>query len=173
MNVRTGTAALVSKAYPGSFHDIRILREHADQMNELLGERKMLADLGYVGAHRDVRGIVVCDENDRTLRGRRVFVECFFGRLKGKWRIFSEKWILEEKYFDRFFDLACALTNLHIFHYPLVLADQQFNDGVLNMILIRIQMKAARQRLANEEYAIRRRRRLQADSDETEETIEM
>ena len=79
VNVRTGTAALVSKAFPASHHDIRLLRSHSEEVNSLLGDRKVLADLGYAGAQRDVPGIVVCGEADGVLRGVRVQVECFLG----------------------------------------------------------------------------------------------
>ena len=47
VNVRCGTAALVSPSFPGSVHDIPILRPHARQLREILGERTLLADLGY------------------------------------------------------------------------------------------------------------------------------
>ena len=77
VNVRTGTAALVSKAFPGSHHDIRLLRSHSEEVQNLLGDRKALADLGYAGAQRDVPGIVACGEEDVALRGVRVQVECF------------------------------------------------------------------------------------------------
>ena len=68
MNARSGTAALISKAYPGSVHDMTILRGHAGELNELLGEKKVLTDMGYVGAQRDVPGVVVCGPNDQVLR---------------------------------------------------------------------------------------------------------
>ena len=82
VNVRSGTAALVSKAYPGSVHDITILRDHAQTINNVLGGRAILADLGYRGAQRDVPTIIVCEPNQRELRAKRVLVECFFDRLK-------------------------------------------------------------------------------------------
>ena len=41
MYIRTGTAEVISKAYPGSVHDIQIMREHADELSEILGDKTM------------------------------------------------------------------------------------------------------------------------------------
>ena len=84
MNVRSETAALVTRAWPGSVQDVRVLRSHAEEVRNLIGERKLLADLGYAGSQRDVPGIVVCGDEEE-LRRVRVLVECFFGRLKCIW----------------------------------------------------------------------------------------
>ena len=169
VNIRSGTAALVSRTYPGAVHDITILRSHADEVRELLGGRGVLADLGYVGAERDVPGLIVCGHDMQELRARRVVVECYFGRLKGMWDIFSSKWTLDEKYFDRFFEIGCALTNIHILNNPLVADDFEFNLGINNKILIDLQEKALRQKMANEAY---RRRRLRDLEDTTTESTE-
>ena len=166
VNVRSGTAALVSKAYPGSVHDITILRDHAQTINNVLGGRAILADLGYCGAQRDVPTIVICDGEDEQLRSKRVLVECFFGRLKMLWSVFSSKWTLGEEFFDTFFDIGCALTNLDVLHRPLRLNDQVFNEGVLNMILQELKIKADRQREANERYLVHRREVLGLENNE-------
>ena len=79
VNVRTGTAAVVSRAFPGSVHDINVLRSHSAEINEVLVERSMLADLGYRGAHVELPTIIVCDRAVGRLRVRRVLVECFLG----------------------------------------------------------------------------------------------
>ena len=166
VNVRSGTAALVSKASPGSVHDITILREHAQAVNNTLGGRALLADLGYRGAQRDVTTIVICDGEDEQLRSKRVLVECFFGRLKMLWSVFSSKWTLGDEFFDTFFDIGCALTNLDVLHRPLRQNDGVFNQGVLNMILAELKMKADRQREANERYLVHRREVLGLDDNE-------
>ena len=75
VNIRSGTAAVISKAYPGSVHDIIILRENAGAVNSLLGRRSLLADLGYRGAERDVPTTIVCGQGQRRLRAKRVIVE--------------------------------------------------------------------------------------------------
>ena len=160
VNVRSGTAAIVSKAYPGSVHDITILRDHVQVINNTLGGKALLADLGYRGAQHDVPTLIVCDDEAEHLRTKRVLVECFFGRLKLLWSVFSTKWKLGEEFFDTFFDIACALTNLDILHRPLRQDDSVFNEGVLNLILEDLQMRADRQREANERYLIHRRETL-------------
>ena len=132
--MKSGTAAIVSKAFPGSVHDLTILRDHADVVNEVLGGRRLLADLGYRGAQRDVPTIVVCEPNQRELRAKRVLVECFFGRLKMLWAVFATTWRLGEEWFDVFFDIGCALTNLDVLRRPLRESDKADNEGVLNSI---------------------------------------
>ena len=160
VNIRSGTAAVISKAYPGSVHDIIILREHAGSINRLLGRRSLLADLGYRGAERDVPTIIVCGQGQQLLRARRVIVECYFGRLKQLWSVFATTWKMSEDSFNDFFDIACALTNLDIFHRPLRANDQTFNQGVMNAIRDRLADDAERRRSLNAEYQQRRRDRL-------------
>ena len=160
VNARSGTAALISKGHPSSVHDITILRDHADEVNETLHGRSILADLGYRGAARDIPTLIVCGDEVGQIRSKRVFVECFFGRLKLLWKLFSEKWMLGEESFDLFFDIACAFTNLDIFHRPLRGQDAVYNAGVLKSYLIAKKKKEQRQKEANEKYRNRRRERL-------------
>ena len=167
VNIRSGTAAFVSKAFPGSAHDMRVFRSHVENVQNVIGQRQVLADLGYVGARRDLPGIVVCGPDDTELRARRVLVERFFGRLKCLWGIFSETWTIEERYFDRFFDIACGLTNIDILNRPLNAADEEFNEGVRNAILDEIALRLEKQKLANEQYLQRRRERLQYDTSDS------
>ena len=68
VNVRMGTAALVSKARPSSVHDIVILRNHAASINGLLRGRTIPADLSCRGANGDVSTLVVCYSFDGSLR---------------------------------------------------------------------------------------------------------
>ena len=159
VNVRSGTAALISKAYPGSVHDITILRGHADEVNGVLGGRSLLADLGYRGIQRDIPTAVVCDQGQR-LRAKRVVVDCYFGRLKLLWSVFSTTWKLDQDSFDLFFDLACAFTNIDILHRPLRESDLAFNEGILNTLLMEQEKKQRKQRWANIESRERRRARL-------------
>ena len=133
MNIRSGTAAIISRAFPGSVHDMRVFRSHVDDIRNVIGQRHVLADLGYVGARRDIPGSLYGPE-DTQLRARRVLVECFFGRLKCLWGIFSEKRIIGERYFYRFFDIACGLTIIDILNRPLNIQDAAFNVGVHKVI---------------------------------------
>ena len=160
VNVRSGTAAVISKAYPGSVHDLKILRDHAHAINDMLGGKILLADLGYQGARHDVPTIVPCDDSLEQLRTRRVLVECFFGRLKKMWTVFSTRWKLGEEVFDTFFDIACALTNLDILHRPLRQSEAEFNIGILNVILEDMKKAVESQREANGRYVRGRREEL-------------
>ena len=126
----------------------------------MLQGRSMLADLGYRGAEHDVPTIIVCDQDQAENRAKRVLVECFFGRLKRLWSVFSTTWVLSENEFDLFFDLACGFTNIDVLHRPLREVDRDFNDGVLNIILNEQEVDEERRRAANEAYVQRRRDRL-------------
>ena len=129
--------------------------------------------MGYTGGQRHVPGMVVCMPDDHVLKKRRVIVEQFFGRLKGVWRAFSEKWHLDEAPFDLFFDIACALTNIDIFIRPLRRQDRRFNKGIFNLILEDLEEKARKQKEYNQEYQTRRRLSLQNDdSDSSTEVLE-
>ena len=143
VNIRFGTAAFVSAGYPGSMSDIEILKRESNEINALLGGKTILADLGYVGGEMNVHGLVVCRRDNPQLRARRVLVECFFGRLKGLFSLFSSLFCLDEKFFDIFFDTACALTNLHIVDNPLQDVDRDFNKGDKRRIIQNLEMKAA------------------------------
>ena len=153
INIQSGTAALISPEFPGSVHDIMILRSHKDIINETLQGHSMLADLGYRGAEHDVPTLIVCGPEDTGLRSSRVLVECFFGRLKTLWSFFPKVWTLDERYFDLFFDIACGLTNMHILtNHPLQEIDSLNILGVLNKIKLEYKRRQERKRVANARY---------------------
>ena len=41
VNIRSGTAALISKSYPGATHDMAILSSHPQEVRDLIGDRKV------------------------------------------------------------------------------------------------------------------------------------
>ena len=131
VNVRSGTAAMISDAYQGSAADITILKNHAAQVNVMLGESTLLADKGYRGDCL-VPGLVVADDEAGLLvRQQRALVERFFGRLKNSFVVFSQKWTLGITSFSSFCDTACGLTNLLILVHPLNYDDWVFNNNLL------------------------------------------
>ena len=113
----------------------------------------------YRGIQRDIPTAVVCDQGQR-LRAKRVVVECYFGRLKLLWSVFSTTWKLDQDSFDLFFDLACAFTYIDILHRPLRESDLAFNEGILNTVLVEQEQKQRKQSWADIEYHERRRARL-------------
>ena len=131
VNVRSGTAAMISVEFPGSVADITILRDHAAEVNAMLGESTLLADKGYSGDSLVPNLVVVEDETDQHVVQQRAVVERFFGRLKNSFVVFSQKWTLSFSSFSWFFDLACGLTNLLILTAPLNHDDWVFNNHLL------------------------------------------
>ena len=156
MNIRSGTAAIISKSFPGSVTDIQVLRSHADEVNAILGGSSMLADLGYRGVQLDVPTVMVCDREHIPDRTRRVLVECYFGRLKMLWSVFATRWKLGEQAFDAFFDLACCFTNADVLRRPLGEADKVFNDGVRNLVRTEREELLQYFRDRNAQYRLRR-----------------
>ena len=107
------------------------LTERADSeaINHLVGRSTLLGDKGYRGGESSVPFLfVVEDDTRRELRIQRTLVECFFGRLKNKYKTFGRKWVLGVDVFDGFFDCACALTNADILVNPLSADDRQQNE---------------------------------------------
>ena len=80
--------------------------------------------------------------------------------MKLLWSVFATKWKLDQDCFDLFFDLACMFTNIDVLHRPLRESDLEFNEGILNSMLIEQERKQRKQRWANIEYRERRRARL-------------
>ena len=93
VNIGSGTAAMISKAHPGSVSDLEVLRRHSAEVNEMIGASRMLADRGYRGVTGVPNCIVVSEGNPVEQRAR-VLVERFFGRLKSVFFVFSGVWEL-------------------------------------------------------------------------------
>ena len=88
VNVRSGTAAMISQEHPGSVPDVEIMKRHAEDVNWIIGPTLVLADKGYRGVTKVPNLHVVTDENEAEKRAR-VIVERFFGRLKNAFVIFA------------------------------------------------------------------------------------
>ena len=88
VNVRSGTAAMISKAVGGSVADLVVLKRHADEVNQMIGATTVLADQGYRGDTR-VTNLRVVSQANEAERSARVIVERFFGRLKNTVIVFA------------------------------------------------------------------------------------
>ena len=78
VNVRLGTAAMISDAYPGSVADIAVLRNHAVEVNAMLGESSLIVDKGYRGDCLVPGLTVVEDDACMRVRQQRALVEWLF-----------------------------------------------------------------------------------------------
>ena len=130
VNVRSGTAAMISDEYPGSVSDLEVLRRHAEEVNQMLGDTRMLADKGYRGNTR-VPNCMVVSPTRKVEKRQRLMVERFFGRLKSTFMVFATCWEFSGNCFSAFFNIACALTNLSIMVSPLNHDDWDFNKKLL------------------------------------------
>ena len=129
VNVRSGTAAMISQEHPGSVPDVEILKRHAENVNRMIGPTRVLADKGYRGVTQVPNLHVVTDENGAEKRAR-VIVEQFFGRLKSSCAVFARPWELSWRRFSDLFDIGCALTNILLDIHPLNIDDWDFKDGI-------------------------------------------
>ena len=145
VNVRSGTAAMISQAHPGSVTDIEVLRRHSAEVNEMIGASRMLADKGYRG-DTCVPNCKVVSRGNAIEQRARVLVERFFGRLKNVFFVFSGVWELSPRSFDVFFDIACALTNIMLLTSPLNYDDWHFNEAVLRKWAKEVLQKAEHNR---------------------------
>ena len=161
MNVRSGTAAMISQEHPVSVSDITVLRRHAQEVNRLLGHSSMLADKGYRGDCLVPNIIVVGEHLDEHLCAYRLVVERFFGRLKNTFIVFSQRWALDIDRFSEFFDVACGLTNLLILVEPLNHNDWVFNNNILLLWLN--EMEDSEEGRKRKEAGRRERRRLERE----------
>ena len=87
VNIRSGTAAMISDEYPGSITDLEILKNHSGEVNRMLGATQILADKGYRGDTRVPNLVVVSGVNEIQKRAR-LIAERFFGRLKNSFIVF-------------------------------------------------------------------------------------
>ena len=154
---------MISKEHPGSVTDLEVLRRHAEEVNQMLGETHMLADKGYRGNTR-VPNCVVVSATREVEKRQRLIVERFFGRLKSTFMVFSRCWELSGGCFSTFFNIACALTNLSIMVSPLNQDDWDFNKKLLKKW-----KRVAIQRVESERE--KRERRKTAGLDERREAI--
>ena len=156
VNVRSGTAAMVSEACPGSVPDIVVLKRHAEEVNRMLGVTRLLADDGYRG-DTHVNNLTLASNGGDGERRARLIVERFFGRLKNVFFVFSKTWELSYTAFDDFFDIACALTNITILLAPLNFDDWEFNEFLLRKWNKMIEEREVR---ARNRYVRRKTKRL-------------
>jgi transposase len=93
--------------------------------------RLLMVDSGYQG----LQHIVPCvlpykkranrpltaqeKQHNRRLSRRRVLVENYYGRLKRRYRIMTDKYRGERGAYPAYFKLCVALTNFHIMKHPL------------------------------------------------------
>ena len=153
VNAVTGTVAFVESAYPGSIHDISILRKGASKLVRVLQGSTLLADKGYRGGEADVGTLLVVTEHSPSaLRNRRVVLECYYGRLKSKNATFSRKWALDDQTFDTFFDLACCLTNADIMYNPLNDEEREVHLNIMAYWRLLEEERLRRRALINARY---------------------
>ena len=137
-----------------------VMRGDSEAINRLVGRSTLLGDKGYRGGESSVPMLLVVeDETPRDLRVQRTLVECFFGRLKNKYKAFGRKWFLGVETFDGFFDCACSLTNADITVNPLSIDDRQRNQTILNLWQAEEADRQESRRVRNEAY----RRRVEAE----------
>jgi hypothetical protein len=114
----------VGAGYPGSMHDLTILRRSAlwrmaeVRRHPYFQQHRLLGDSGY----RSVSGwLILPHPGDDLTEEQRLFnirhakarccVERAFGLLKGRWRILLKRLDLDSEYFTRIILACCILHN--------------------------------------------------------------
>ena len=133
---------------------MKILKETADEINEMVGETKILADKGYKGSHELVPGIVIpksCAHDDE-LKRRRVRVERYFGRLKCRFSVLSGKFPLSDDLFDLTFDTCAAIMNVELLRHALKDGDENDERNHLENLNIAEAERRERVKQKNDKY---------------------
>ena len=152
ININSGKCCLVSPAYPGSIHDMKILKETAEEVNDMLGETSILADLGYVGMEKYVPNSLVPsgDEEELALKKKRSFIERYFGRLKTRFNILCVNFPLDDKWVDLAFDCCCALLNIELDYQPLNRKDKKDYETYLSTLEAEQKERARNKQITNQ-----------------------
>lgn len=154
VDIESGRCCYVSKGHPGSHHDMKILKETADEINKMVEDTKILADKGYKGSSEIVPGIVIPSSSDRDdkLRKRRVRVERYFGRLKCKFSVLSGKFPLSDDMFDITFDTCAAILNVELLRHSLKEGDENDEQNHLENLQIAEAQRRERVKQKNDKY---------------------
>ena len=136
VDIVSGKACFISKGHPGSHHDMKILKETVDEVKEMIDNSKILADKGYKGATDIIPNIVIPTDSttDSELRRRRVRVERYFGRLKGKFDVLANKFPLGDEWFDLVFDTCASILNVELTRHSLKEGDEDKERNILENI---------------------------------------
>lgn len=151
VNVNSGSACYISNYRPGSVHDMVILKETADDIKDILGSKKLLADKGYVGGNGHIDNLVIpTDEaSHNEIKKRRVLIERYFGRLKLRFDVLNSIFPLSEESFDDVFNICCCILNIELKEMPLNESDENNNNIFLDNILIEQEERKEKKRQAN------------------------
>ena len=138
---------------------MRILKETADAINEMLDNTKMLADKGYKGGNEDVPGLVVVNDSvsHLELRRRRVRIERFFGRMKNRFSVISNKFPLSEDWFNYVFDVCASIINVELTYHPLKEGDEDNERNFIQNLEIEEAKRRMKVKEKNDKYRAKKR----------------
>ena len=133
---------------------MKILRETADDVKEMIQETKLLADQGYKGSDEVVPGIVVTNKSveHQELRRRKVRIERFFGRLKCKFAILSGKFPLNDDFFDLVFDTCSSILNVELMRKPLKSGEEEIEQNHLKNFIVAENHRRQKVKAKNDKY---------------------
>lgn len=143
-----GVVIFVSSWYPGSMHDITVLRL-CGVLDMLLAGELPLADLGFIGEHqcltkvKRVRGQQHLSAGQQwsnyILESFRAIVERTLGRIT-TFNYLRHAWRHDHSLHDLVFRLICQLINLDLVNHPLTRQDfshpRKYESDVYNLLLI-------------------------------------
>lgn len=163
VNSSTGTAFYLSSGRPGSVHDMVILKDTCSDIKEIIGERSLLADKGYVGGSGYINTLRIPSdsEDDAELKKNRSLIERYFGRLKLRFDILSGVFPLSDDYFDDVFDICCGLLNIELGTMPLTENDGNINSILMENIRVEYELKRKKKRESNKKSRDNKKKRFE------------
>ncbi|ELP87679.1 hypothetical protein EIN_382330 [Entamoeba invadens IP1] len=143
VNAESGTAAFVSQGKPGTQHDMKLLKETAQEISHMLGGKKMIGDKGYKKIDAYVPN-------------------SYFTRLKTVFAFARTKFVKAFENFDAMFVLCCCFCNVDIQINPLIAEDAANYQNIVDNLMNSIEERRKLHRESNRIY--RRRQQIQMNA---------
>ncbi|ELP86166.1 hypothetical protein EIN_328430 [Entamoeba invadens IP1] len=164
VNAESGTASFVSKAVQGADHDMTILKNTSETINNMLGTTKIIGDKGYKGFDLYIPTGSVSKES--PLKEKGCLIERYFGRIKMVFKFTREKYLKDFVSFDNLFVISCCFCNEDIEINPLENQDATNYMNIMTNYLNKIEKRREAHKKSSLIY--RRRQREQFDVLENE-----
>ena len=166
------TALFISRGEVGSTHDFNIFKNNISTYTQYLKDGNsfydLCADKAYLGANVTTPFKRICpkkknmdgyspNENEIISKAR-VYVECFFGRMKKLYKISHDVYRFDHRNFDKDINICVLLTNEDIAINHLKFEDAEFYRQTLNEREEALNEKTKKRKISYERTKQKRRR---------------
>ena len=186
-----GLALHIATGFKGSIHDKKLFDLKLPEFEAIINKhpdepKKILADKGYQEPNSQIlvtpfKGSTTDLTRDQLqfnqkLGSVRIIIENFFGRLKSRYEIMSNKYRGSHESYEDIFTICCALVNFEQIEidHPLRSSDGSFYQKLEASLMIKKEEKIAKEREKRRQQARHRRKifSIIGDSDEYDNSSE-